>query len=136
MLITTDYIEDELFESRNEQNITTRVDMRSAEKKSAMSPMEMLLSALTSCVAVEVVSMLKKRRKTIQNMIIDAQGDRNETPPKYFKSIHLHFKVISPDAKEEEVDKLTKLTLEKYCSVGSSIKSDITYSSEIEAPGI
>ena len=134
MLITTEYVEDELFQSRNEQNIFHKVDMRPPEKKSGLTPMEMLLSALSSCIAVEVVSMIKKRRKTVDNLIITAEGDRNEEPPRYFKKIRLHFKLISPDANNEELAKATKLAEEKYCSVGSSLKSEISFTTEVERP--
>ena len=134
MIITTEYIEDELFQSRNEQNLITTIDMRPAEKKSNMSPVELLLSALASCVAVEVVSMIKKRRKTVTNLIINSEGDRNELPPRYFKKIRLHFKLISPDANNEELQKVLKLAVEKYCSVGSSLKSEISYTSEVVSP--
>lgn len=134
MLITTDYIEDELFESRNEQNISATIDMRPAERKSNMSPVELVLAALSSCVAVEVVSMIKKRRKTVLNLITTADGDRNENPPRYLKVVRLHFKLISPDANNEELEKVTKLALEKYCSVGSSLNASITFTTEVEKP--
>lgn len=134
MLITTEFIEDELFQSRNEQNIITTIDMRPVEKKSSMSPMELLLSALSSCIAVEVVSMIKKRRKNVENLIISAGGDRNPVPPKYFTDIRIHFKLISPDANNEELEKATRLAVEKYCSVGSSLRSSITFTTEVEQP--
>ncbi|MGK7390650.1 MAG: OsmC family protein [Candidatus Cyclobacteriaceae bacterium M2_1C_046] len=134
MIITTEFIEDELFQSRNDQNIMATIDMRPVEKKSNMSPMELLLSALSSCIAVEVVSMIKKRRKTVKNLVITSEGDRNPVPPRYFTDIRIHFKLISPDANNDELEKATRLAVEKYCSVGSSLRSSITFSTEVELP--
>lgn len=102
--------------------------------KTDMSPMQLLLSALTACVAVEVALMLKKRRKTVADLDIEAEGTRNDKDPKYFTAIHLKFILTSPDAKVEELEKVAKLGLDNYCSVGSSLKADITLSCEMVRP--
>jgi putative redox protein len=75
--------------------------------------------------------MMKKKRRGIQNLKVEAEGDRNEGIPAYYKSIHLKFTLTSPDATVEEFQKVIKLAVEKYCSVVASLKSDITYSSMV-----
>ena len=65
MRIVTTMIEDEVYESINENGNTLQIDMRTPELKKAQSPPEILLSSLAACGAVDIVMMLKKRRKTI-----------------------------------------------------------------------
>ena len=65
MRIVTTMIEDEVYESINENGNTLSIDMRTPALKKAQSPAEMLLSALAACGAVDIVMMLKKRRKSI-----------------------------------------------------------------------
>ncbi|HMP98370.1 MAG TPA: OsmC family protein [Cyclobacteriaceae bacterium] len=132
MKVKSRIIEDEVYESVNENGNTALIDMRSAELKQNQSPVEMLLSALNACAAVDVVLMLRKKRKTIKNLEIEADGERNEEPPRYFKKIHCHFVLESPDTSKEDLYKVTKLAVEKYCSVASSLKSEVTFSVEVK----
>ena len=99
-----------------------------------MSPVELLLSALAGCAAVDIVLMLKKRRKTIVKFDIETDGTRQDTTPRYFTDIHTHFRITSPDVEEEELNKVAELSLIKYCSVGASLKSTLTYSVEVVRP--
>jgi putative redox protein len=121
-------IEDELYEASTEAGITVRVDMRPAALKQDQSPVELLLSAVSSCAAVDIVAILRKRKKTIQTFTIEASGTRNENPPRYFRKIHLTFIIESPDVTSEELEKASALSIEKYCSVAASLKSEITFS--------
>lgn len=128
--ITTKYISDYEYEATNEQGIKARIDMKATGKQD-QSPMELVLSALSSCVAVEVALMMQKRKKTVTDFVIEAEGTRQEEAPKFFTDIHLKFILTSPDANNEEFYKVTKLSLEKYCSVASSLKADITFETEV-----
>lgn len=134
MKIVTTMIADEVYESVNENNNTVRIDMRSRELKQAQSPPEMLLSALAGCAAVDIVVMLKKRKKTILSFEIITDGTRQETSPKYFTKIHSTYRITSPDVEDEELYKVADLSLNKYCTVAASLKSELTYSVEVIRP--
>jgi putative redox protein len=131
MKIITKMIEEELYESVTTDGITDTIDMRALPVKKNMSPVESLLSALAACGAVDVVAMLRKRKKTVQSLTIETEGVRRETPPRSFTKIHCKYIVVSPDVNEEELTKATALSLEKYCSVADSLKASITFSVEV-----
>jgi len=122
---------DHEYEAVNAQGNVVQIDMYDPQDKKAQSPMDMLLSALGSCASVDAVLMMKKKRKTVTDFIVEVEGNRNEGVPAYYTDIHLKFILISPDAKEEEFAKVVALSVEKYCSVASSLKSTITFSSEV-----
>jgi putative redox protein len=86
---------------------------------------------LAGCGAVDIVSMLKKRKKTINAFLIETSGIRKETSPRYFTHIHCKYIITSPDVNEEESLKIAALSLEKYCTVAASLKSEITFSVQI-----
>jgi putative redox protein len=134
MKITTEMVEDEVYISSTKDSRNVTIDMRSADVKKNLSPTELLLSALAGCGAVDIVSMLKKRRKTIDKFTIETNGTRQENTPRWFTKIHCHYKITSADVTEEEFHKTAKLALEKYCSVASSLKSEITFSIEVIRP--
>lgn len=132
MKITTRMIEDEVFAAVNDMGNEVKIDTRKVEEKKDQSPVELVLSALGACGAVDIVVMLKKRKKTISEFVIETEGTRQEDTPKYFTRIHCHYILTSPDATVEELNKVAQLSLEKYCSVASSLKAEITFSAEVK----
>jgi putative redox protein len=122
------------YEASNLQGNIVNIDMYDAPNKKAQSPMDLLLSALGGCSAIDAVLMMKKKRKSIIDFFIEIEGTRNDGIPSYYTHIMLKFVLVSPDAKEEEFAKVVALSVDKYCSVASSLKSEITYTSEIRRP--
>ncbi len=128
---TTKFKADQLFEAVNENGNRVLVDLRPKQEKESQSPTELLLSALAGCIAIEIVPILKKRKKTVNALTIEVEGDRNETNPRYFTKIRCLFQLKSPDAKKEEVEKIIQLILDKYCSVASSLKAPISFTVQV-----
>jgi putative redox protein len=129
--VTVRMKEDHEYEAINSQGIAVQIDMYDPEEKKAQSPMDLVLSALGSCASVDAVLMMKKKRRTVEDFYVEVEGVRNEGVPAFFTDIHLKFILVSPDAKELEFEKVIALAVDKYCSVASSLKSTITYSTEI-----
>jgi putative redox protein len=132
--ITLRMIADREYETINPEGNKVQMDMYDGAEKKFQSPMELLLSGLAGCSAVDAVLMMKKKRKQVDNFEIKAEGIRNDGTPAFYKSIHLHFILTSSDATELEFEKVIKLAVDKYCSVASSLKSEISYSTEIKKP--
>ena len=125
-------IEQELYVARNEQGHEVTIDMRKGDIKKGQSPVELLLSSLGACGAVDIAIMVNKRRRTILSFITETTGERREENPRSFISIHCHYCITSPDLTEEELQKIAKLSLEKYCSVADSLKARISFTTEIK----
>ena len=132
MKSTTRYISDYVYEGTNENGNKVLVDMRQAVEKENQSPVELLLSALASCVAVEIALIIKKKRKTLTDLVIETDATRKPTHPKSLTDIHHKYILTSPDVKEEELSKMIRLILDNYCSVADSLKANITYSVEVK----
>ena len=118
----------------NQQGNEVAIDMYDAPEKKAQSPMDLLLSSLGGCASVDAVLMMKIKRKTIEDFYVEVEGQRNDGIPAFYTSIQLKFVIVSPDAKEEEFAKVVALSVDKYCSVASSLKAEITYTSEVKRP--
>ena len=134
MEIITKMIGDEVYESVTVDGFKTTIDMRDRTQKKNQSPVELLLSALGACGAVDIVVMLKKRRKTIDQFIIETNGTRRDETPRSFTEIHCKYIITSADVTEDELYKTAKLSLEKYCSVAASLKATITFSVQVIQP--
>ncbi len=131
MKLITDWKTDEVYQATNDKGVQVTMDMSDVEKKEGQSPVELLLSAVSGCVAVDVIIMLKKKRKEIKDFKIEATGDRKDTFPRGFKQIYLKFMLQSPNTKEEELHKVIQLAIDKYCSVADSLTAPIEVSVEI-----
>jgi len=90
-----------------------------------------LLSALGGCASVDAVLMMKKKRRELLDFFVEVEGVRNDGVPGYYTEIALHFVLVSPDATGEEFEKVVALSVEKYCSVASSLSSKISFTSEV-----
>ena len=123
---------DEEFYTVNSTQNRVEIDMYEPEKKQAQSPMELLLSGIIACAAVDVVSMIKKRRKVLNGFSGKASGQRRLQVPKSFTEVHIHYEIDSPDLTHQEAEKIISLAVDKYCSVASSINSDIHLSHGFE----
>ena len=134
MKIITSMLADEVCEAVNDNDNKVTIDMRKGEGKTNLSPTELVLSALAGCSAEDIVVMLKKRKKTIMKFTIETDGTRREHPPRYFTKIHCTYIVESPDVTNEELHKTAGLALERYCSVASSLKAEITFSVRVTRP--
>lgn len=89
-----------------------------------MRPMELLLSALASCSAMDVVHILRKQRQTIDDLTIEVKGERADATPAPFVAAHLVFKAKG-DIADNKLQRAVALSVEKYCSVGLSLDPNI-----------
>ena len=119
--------EEEFFTINSTKN-RIDIDMYGPEKKQAQSPMELLLSGIIACAAVDIVSMIKKRRKILNDISGKARGQRRAIAPRSFTEIKIHYEINSPDLTDHEAEKIISLAVNKYCSVASSISNDINLS--------
>lgn len=112
---------DKEYAAENNSGNKMHFDMYATDEKLHFSPMEALLSSLAACAAVDLVGMIKKRRKQLDDLKIECSGTRRDTHPKAFTDITLRFVVRSPDLQEEEFKKLVDLAATKYCSVSGTL---------------
>ena len=129
--VTVRMTSDLTYSAQNPQGHTVSIDMNDPELKQGQSPMELLLSALGGCASVDAVLMMKKKRRELLDFFVEVEGLRNEGVPGYYTDITLHFVLVSPDATAEEFEKVVALSVEKYCSVASSLSSKISFTSEV-----
>lgn len=98
-----------------------------------IKPSELLLLALGSCTAYDVVNILEKRRAQVADVRVTVSGEQAAEAPWPFRKIHVHYAVSGSNLKPEMVEKAIKLSEEKYCSVSATLRQsvDITYDFEV-----
>jgi putative redox protein len=97
------------------------------------TPMEVLLMGVLGCTAMDVISILKKKRQPVKGLKIFATGDRAAEHPKYYTKIHLEY-VATGDVELEALERSAQLSEDKYCSAIATVrgKAEITRSCRVE----
>jgi putative redox protein len=91
-------------------------------RHSAPSPMELLLVALGSCTAVDVATILRKKRQDVQNYRIEVRGFRRDEHPRSYKRLEVHHIVTGLNISEQSVAQAIELSETKYCSVAATLR--------------
>ena len=103
--------------SGHAQTIETNGDRRSAS-----SPIELLLIAVGSCMASDVVDILRKKREHVTDYRIEVKGERREDFPRSFKKIQLHHVLTGYGLSQGSVEHAIGLSDSKYCSVAATLR--------------
>ena len=97
-------------------------------------PMELILMGLGGCASFDIVTILKKSRQDVTDVVCQLKAERADTIPAVFTKIHLHFVITGHDVKEKQVAKAVELSAEKYCSASKMLADggvEITHDFEI-----
>ena len=101
-------------------------------RHSAPSPMELLLIALGSCTAVDVASILKKKRQNVVAYRVEVRGMRRNEHPRSYKKIQVHHIVTGRSISEQSVAQAIQLSETKYCSVAATFRPTVEIVSTFE----
>ena len=86
------------------------------------SPMELLLISLAGCTAMDVVSILRKKRQNVTGFAINIHGDRAADHPKKFTDFELEYVVRGAGIDPAAVERAIQLSSESYCSVHAMLE--------------
>jgi putative redox protein len=79
-------------------------------------PLELLLIGLAGCTAMDVVSILQKKRQDVTNFEVKVNGTRAADHPKVFTAITIEYLVTGRGLDRESVERAVELSETKYCS--------------------
>ncbi|HEV3468065.1 MAG TPA: OsmC family protein [Pyrinomonadaceae bacterium] len=95
------------------------------ERASAATPMELLLLALGGCTAVDVLSILKKKRERVTDYRVEVRGHRREEHPRAFTRIEVRHVVRGRGVSAKAVAAAVELSETKYCSVAATLRPGV-----------
>lgn len=99
------------------------------------TPMQHLLAALGACTLMDVALILRKKRIPFSNLRVEAVGLRpDEGHPKPFTGVRLLFDVEG-DVPAKAFDDAVRLSFEKYCNVGATLRAGIAPTVEARVRG-
>lgn len=98
----------------------------------APSPVELLLVALGGCGAMDVISILRKKRQKVFGYEVTVQGERRDEHPRAFTRIEILHRVRGKDLSRIAIEEAIRLSDTKYCSIHASLDPKIELVSRYE----
>ncbi len=89
---------------------------------SGFRPMELLLVGLAGCTAMDVLSILKKKRQELTGFEIRVEAERAENHPKVYTDIEVVYVVTGRDIDPKAVERAIELSETKYCSAHAMLE--------------
>ena len=111
------------FEVKDQNNhlLTTDTSDESGGINFGFRPMQLLLSGLGTCSAIDMVAILKKQKQTIEQFKITVEGEREKNKiPALWETIKVTFSIKGVE--KDKVEKAAALSMNKYCSVAETLR--------------
>ncbi|MEJ2039372.1 MAG: OsmC family protein, partial [Desulfosarcinaceae bacterium] len=87
------------------------------------TPMDLLLISVAGCTAMDVTSILKKKRSPFIGIQLNVSGERAEDHPKRYTAVTIEFVVTGHGVKPADVERAIELSATKYCGAIASINA-------------
>lgn len=85
-------------------------------------PMQTLLMGLGGCSGIDIVSILKKQRITVEGFSMKIRGEREKgKEPSLWESVHVDFE-LKGNIDQEKAERACALSIDKYCSVAETLR--------------
>ena len=88
-------------------------------------PAELVPLALAGCTAMDVISILRKKRQPVTRYEVQAAGVQSDEHPNEFRRIDV-VHVVEGDVEVPALERAIGLSATKYCSVGSTLATGVT----------
>jgi len=95
-------------------------------------PSDLLLLALGSCTAVDVVNILRKKRQKLTGLKVVVSGSQKSEAPWAFEKFHVHYIATGHGLSKEAVESAIELSDGKYCSVSATLRLGVPVTHDFE----
>ena len=89
-------------------------------------PAELVPLALAGCTAMDVISILRKKRQDVRGYSVESAGVQMDGHPHAYTRIDVTHVVTGVGLDPAAVGRAIELSATKYCSVGSTLATGIT----------
>jgi len=97
-----------------------------------VKPADLMLLALGSCTAYDVVNILEKKRQKLTGLDIRVSGTQLPDPPWTFTACHIQYVFKGRELTTKAVEDAISLSDEKYCSVAATLRLGIPVTHDYE----
>ncbi|PWH18781.1 MAG: osmotically inducible protein OsmC [Anaerolineae bacterium] len=85
-------------------------------------PMELMALSLAACTAMDVISILSKKRQAVSDFRVTVKTERASEHPKVFTQATIEYHVSGKDVQEEAVRRAIELSATRYCPAQAMLR--------------
>ncbi len=95
------------------------------------TPMEMILMGVAGCTAMDVASIMEKKRAGLSEFTVNVTGDQASEHPRRYTDVHIEYVLKGENVKPNDVERAIELSATKYCSAIASLNANLKHSYRI-----
>ncbi|MDH3943284.1 MAG: OsmC family protein [Anaerolineae bacterium] len=106
-----------------------RVDLSSSAavggSEQGFRPKELLGVSLAGCTAMDVISILKKKRQNVSGFEVRIHPIDSDSHPHVWTHVHIEYLISGEDIDPAAVERAIELSTTKYCPVQAMLKPSV-----------
>jgi putative redox protein len=122
------------FGAMGEEGVTLSLDASRmyGGSSAAFRPLELLLISLGSCTAMDVISILRKKRQDVTSYRVEVEAVQSPIHPKVYTDIAIRHIIRGNELSDEAVRRSIELSETKYCPAYAMLRHAARISSSYE----
>jgi putative redox protein len=97
-----------------------------------MRPMTLLLLGVAGCTAMDVISILRKKRQNVTGLRVEARGRQADEHPRVFEEVDLIYEVRGTSVDPKAVERAIELSEDRYCPAIATVRGTAEIRSRYE----
>ena len=102
------------------------LDFDDRQSNTGGSPVETVLSALGACSAMDIVSIVGKKRQEVSRYCVDVTGSQRDEYPQVFTEITITHELDGTGLSLAAIRRAIELSATKYCPVNAMVSAGAT----------
>ena len=91
-------------------------------KDDGFRPMELIAIGLAGCTAMDVISILRKKKQEVTAFEVQVRAERAQEHPKVFTRLEIEYILRGNDLSREAVERAVQLSADTYCPAQAMFK--------------
>lgn len=113
-----------------------RIDLDAREsfggRGAGVEPLRLLLLGAAGCTAMDVISILRKKRQEVSGLEVEVLGSRAKEHPRVYDRVDLVYRVRGRDVDPRAVERAIELSETRYCPAIAMVGRTAEVSSRYE----
>lgn len=119
----------------NGHTITMDTTEKGGGEDKGTIPKPLVLTALSGCSGMDVISILTKKRKAVTSFDMQVHGELSTEQPIEYIGIHMSYNFVGDDDARAAAMSAVTLSQEKYCGVSHMLKKALPVTWEVNYNG-
>lgn len=96
------------------------------------SPVKLVLVSLAGCTAMDVISILRKKRQQVSGLEVRVRAERADEHPKVYTQIWLTYVITGQGVEPNAVERAIELSMTRYCPAAGMLQKVVPIETDYE----